>query len=59
MFHDGAGEVLVLSEARYACSCGVIRSAMDACPRGTASDPVEGNGHFFLLMPSALSFVFL
>ena len=40
-------EVFVSSEARYACSCGVIRSAMDACPRGTASDPVEGNGHFF------------
>ena len=52
-------EVFVSSDARYACSCGVIRSTMEACPRGTGSDSVEGNGHFFLLMPSALSFVFL
>ena len=30
-----------------------------AYPRGTGSNPVEGNGHFFSLIPSALSFVFL
>ena len=52
-------EVFVSSDARYACSCGVIRTTMDVCPRGTGSDPVEGSEHFFLLMPSALSFVFL
>ena len=32
---------------------------MGAYPRDTASNPVEGNGHFFSLIPSALSFVFL
>ena len=30
---------------------------MGAYSRGTGSNPVEGNGHFFSLMPSALSFV--
>ena len=28
-------------------------------PEITGSNPVEGNGHFFPLIPSALSFVFL
>ena len=51
-------EVFVSTGARCACSRGVIRSMMGAYPRGTGSNPVEGMGTF-LLMPSALSFVFL
>ena len=41
------------------CLRGVIGSTVGAYPRGTGSNPVEGNGHFFSLVPSALSFVFL
>ena len=51
-------EVFVLAGVRRACSRGVIGNTMGAYPRGTGSNPVEGNGHFFF-MPSALSFVFL
>ena len=29
------------------CSCGVIKSTVGAYPRGTGSNPVVGNGHFF------------
>ena len=52
-------EVFVSTDARRACSRGVIGSTMGAYPTGAGSNPVEGNGHFFSLMPSALSFVFL
>ena len=37
---------------------GVIGSTVGTHPRGTGSNPIEGNGHFFLIL-SALSFVFL
>ena len=51
VFHDRAGgwvsEVFVSTDARHACSRGVIGSTMDAYPRGTDLNPVEGNGHFF------------
>ena len=40
-------------------SRGVIGRMMGSYPRGTGSNPIEGNGHFFSLMLSALSFVFL
>ena len=40
-------EVFVLSDARHACSRGVIGSTVGVYPRGTGSNPVEGNGHFF------------
>ena len=36
-----------IERARRACSRGVIGSTMGAYPRGTGSNPVEGNGHFF------------
>ena len=48
-------EVFVLTDARRASSRGVIGSTMDAYSRGTGSNPVEGNGHFFSLILSALS----
>ena len=51
-------EVFVSTGARCACPRGVIGSTMGAYPRGTGLNPVEGSGHFFSLMPSALSFVF-
>ena len=51
-------EVFVSTDARRACSRGVIGSTMGAYPRGAGSNDVEGNGHFSL-MPSALSFVSL
>ena len=35
------------TDARRACCRGVIGSTMGAHPRGTGSNPVEGNGHFF------------
>ena len=35
------------TDARRACRRGVIGSTMGANPRGTSSNPVEGNGHFF------------
>ena len=63
VFHDGAAgwvsEVFVRTDARRACSRGVIGSTMGAYPKGTGSNPVEGNGCFFSLMLTALSFVFL
>ena len=40
-------EVFVSTDARRACSHGVIGSTMGAYPRGTGSNPVEGNGHLF------------
>ena len=40
-------EVFVLTDARLACPRGVIGSTMGAYPRGTGSNPAEGNGHFF------------
>ena len=40
-------EVFVQTDARRACSHGVIGSTMGAYPRGTGSNPIEGNGHFF------------
>ena len=52
-------EKFVSNDARRACSHGVIGSTMGAYPRGTGSNPVEGNGHFFPLIPSVLSFAFL
>ena len=52
-------EVFVSTDARCACSHGVIASTMGAYPRGTGSNPVEGMGTVFPLMPSALSFFFL
>ena len=36
-----------MTDARRACSRGVIGSTMGAYPRGTGSNLVEGNGHFF------------
>ena len=51
-------EVFVSTDARRARPHVVIGSTMGTYPRGTGSNPVEGNGHFSL-MPSALSFVFL
>ena len=63
MFRGGSGggvsEVFVSTDARQAYPRGVIGSTVGAYPRGTGSNPVEGNGHFFPLIPSALSFVFL
>ena len=40
-------EVFVSTDARRACSRGVIGSTMGTYPRGTDLNPVEGNGHFF------------
>ena len=40
-------EVFVSTDARRACSRGVIGSTMGAYPKGEGSNPVEGNGHFF------------
>ena len=40
-------EVFVSTDARQACSRGVIGSTMGAYPKGTGLNPVEGNGHFF------------
>ena len=40
MFHS--------TDARRACRRGAIGSTMGAYPRDTGSNPVEGNGHFFL-----------
>ena len=51
-------EVFVSTDARHACSRGVIGSTMGVYPRGTGSNPVEGNGHFSLTL-SAPSFLFL
>ena len=52
-------EEFVSTDARRAYSRGEVGSTMGAYPRGTGSNPVEGNGHFFPLMLSALSFAFL
>ena len=52
-------EVFELTDARRACPRGVIGSTMGAYPRGTSSNLIEGNWHFFPLMLSALSFGFL
>ena len=49
---------LFSTDARRACSHGVIGSAMGVYPRCTGSNPVERNGPSFF-MPSALSFIFL
>ena len=51
-------EVFVSTDARRAYPHGVVGSTVGAYPRGTGSNHVKGNGHFFLI-PSALSFVFL
>ena len=51
--------MFVSTDAMQPYPRGVIGSAVDAYPRGTGSNPVEGNGHFFSLIPSALSFGFL
>ena len=40
-------DVFVSTDARRACYHIVIGSTMGAYPRGTGSNPVEGNGHFF------------
>ena len=40
-------EVFVSTDARRACSPGVIGSTMSTYPRGTGSNPAEVNGHFF------------
>ena len=40
-------EVYVSTDARRACPRSVIGSMVGAYPRGTGSNPVEGNGHFF------------
>ena len=40
-------EVFVRTDARRACSRGVIGSMMGAYPRGTGLNPFEGNVHFF------------
>ena len=57
--HDGAGgwvsEVFVSTDARRAYPRGVIGSTMGTYPRGTGSNPVEGNGHFF---PHTVSSIF-
>ena len=39
--------MFVLSDARRAYPRGVIGSTVGTYPRGTGSNPVEGNGHFF------------
>ena len=39
-------EVFVSTNARRACPRGVVGSTMGVYPRGTGSNPVEGNGHF-------------
>ena len=45
---DGwVSEVFHSTDARRACRRGAIGSTMGAYPRGTGSNPVEGNGHFF------------
>ena len=49
-------EVHVSTDARRACSCGVIGSMMGAYPRGTGSNPVKGNGHFFSFHASSSIF---
>ena len=60
VFHDGAGgivsEMFVSTDGRRSCPRGVFGSTMGAYPRGTGSNPVEGNGHFF---PHAARSVFL
>ena len=57
---DGwVSEVFHSTDARRACRRSAVGSTMGAYPRDTGSNPVEGNGHFFPLIPSALSFVFL
>ena len=63
LFRGGAGGwvsgVFVSTDARRAYFRGVIGSTVGEYPRGAGSNPVEGNGHFFFLIPPALSFVFL
>ena len=39
--------MFVSTDARRPYPCGVIGSMVGAFPRGTGSNPVEGNGHFF------------
>ena len=65
LFRGGAdgwvSKVFVSTDARRPYPRGVIRSTVGAYPRGTGSNPVEGNGHSPPPppIPSALSFVFL
>ena len=40
-------KVFVSTDARRPYPRGVIGSTVGAYPRGTGSNPVEGNGHFF------------
>ena len=39
--------MFVSTDARRPYPCGVIGSTVGTYPRGTGSNPVEGNGHFF------------
>ena len=39
--------MFVSIDARRTCRHGVIGSTVGAYPRGTGSNPNEGNGHFF------------
>ena len=39
--------MFVLTDTISGCSRGVIGSTVGAYPRGTGSNPVERNGHFF------------
>ena len=52
LFRGGAdgwvSKVLVSTDARRPYPRSVIGSTVGAYPRGTGSNPVEGNGHFFL-----------
>ena len=45
--HGWVSQVFALTDARCACPRSVIGSTVGAYPRGTGSNPVEGNGHFF------------
>ena len=45
--HTWVSKVFVSTDARRPYSRGVIRSTVGTYPRGTGSNPVEGNGHFF------------
>ena len=48
--------MFVSTDTRWPYPRGVIGSTVGAYPRGTGSNPVEGNGHFFSLISSALVF---
>ena len=48
-------KVFVSTDARRAYPRAIIGSTVGAYPRGTGSNPVEGNGHFF---PHTVSSIF-